>query len=194
MTWQDIPGWYDWPETYREAVVKFPNGSVFVEVGCFLGRSLCHLATLAKEYGKRFKIVGVDTCLGSGVENGHDHHQSALEDGEGTFAGSLHRNIVRCGFADTIDLIVASSVNASQMFHAGSIDFVFLDAAHDCDSVCRDIMAWIPKVRSGGMIGGDDMGIPGEINPVWPGVKQAVDLLLPGWRYSPHDAWLYDVR
>lgn len=195
MTYQDIPGWYDWHETYREVVADMPNNSVLVEVGCYLGRSICGLATLMKEYGKRFKIIGVDTCRGSGVENGHDNHAKAIEEGGGvSFAGSLHSNIVKCGFADDIDLIVASSANAAAMFDNCSLDMVFLDAAHDFDSVGKDIMAWLPKVRSGGLMGGDDIGVPGEVNPVWPGVKKAVDLLLPGWRHSPHDAWLYDVR
>lgn len=193
MTWQDIPGWYDWPETYREAVCRFPNGSVFVEVGCFLGRSLIHLATLAKGYGKHFKIIGVDTCLGSGVENGHDHHADVVENGGGTFAGQLHRNIVQCGFGDQIDLIIAKSRNASEMFEDDSLDFVFLDAAHDYGSVRMDIGAWLQKVKTGGVIAGDDYGIPGE-EPVWPGVRKAVDDLLPQREFRPHDAWWYEVK
>lgn len=194
MTWDDIPGWYDWPELYREAVHRFPNGSTFVEVGCYLGRSLIHLATLAKEANKWFRIIGVDTCRGSGVENGHDNHADVVENGGGSFVGQLHRNIVQCGFANDINLIVGSSLQAAAMFSPYSLDFVFIDAAHDYDSVRSDIAAWLTNIRTGGVIAGDDYGIPGEINPVWPGVKQAVQSMLPSHECRPHDAWWYEVR
>lgn len=194
MTWQDVPGWYDWPETYREAVYRFPNGSTFVEVGCWLGRSLIHLAHLSREVGKRFRIVGVDTCRGSGVENGHDNHAAEVEKGGGSFAGQLHSNIVRCGFADDIQLLVASSEQAARFFPVGSVEFVLLDASHDYQSVMRDITVWSEVVCRGGVLAGDDYGIPGEVNPVWPGVRQAVQHLLPGHECRPHDAWWYEMR
>ena len=202
MTWQDIPGWYDFEATYREAVHRFPNGSTFVEVGCYLGRSLIHLAQLAREANKWFQIIGVDTCRESGVENGHDHHADVVENGGGSFVGQLHRNIVQCGFADDISLIVGSSLQAAAMFSPRSLYFVFIDAAHDYDSVAAhdydsvrsDIAAWLPNVKTGGVIAGDDYGIPNEVNPVWPGVKQAVSHLLPGHECRPHDAWWYEVR
>lgn len=194
MTALDIPGWYDWVETYREAAVRFPNGSRLVEVGCFLGRSICHLAELAKQYEKHFQIIGVDTCRGSGPENGTDHHEEAVKKGGGwSFATQLHQNIIQCGHGDDIDLIVSTSARAANLFPDHSLDFVFLDAAHDYDSVCKDIMSWLPKVKVGGVLAGDDYGIPGE-EPVWPGVRKAVDDLLPQREFRPHDAWWFEVR
>ena len=37
-----------------------------------------------------------------------------------------------------------------------SLDFVYIDGAHDLESVRADIAAWAPKVRPGGFIGGHD--------------------------------------
>lgn len=38
----------------------------------------------------------------------------------------------------------------------GYFDLVYIDAAHDYKSVRRDIDAWWPRVKSGGMLGGHD--------------------------------------
>jgi hypothetical protein len=48
------------------------------------------------------------------------------------------------------------SIPASQKFLDGSMDFIYLDALHDYDSVIVDIAAWFPKVKAGGYFGGDD--------------------------------------
>lgn len=193
MDWEKIPGWYDWPQ-YNEKLVRELSGGVLIEVGTYLGRSLCHLGQLVKESGKPFTVIGVDTCRGSGIENGHDHHAESVREGGGTFAGQLHRNVVKCGLADIVTLIVAESERAASLFAEGTVASVFLDAGHDADSVSRDIRFWLPKVMYGGFIGGDDVGVPGEANPVWPGVREAVSRLLPGWRHYPHDAWYFEKR
>lgn len=192
MTWEEIPGWYDWPDLYTRAVANLPPG-ILVEVGCYLGRSLCHLGTLARASPRKFHVVGVDWCVGSGPENGRDNHAEAVQEGLGSFAGTLHRNVMSCGLQDHVSLLVASSAAAASVFPDRSLSMVFLDARHDYESVRDDIRAWLPKVRHGGWLCGDDVGVPGEPAPVWPGVRQALDAHLPGWRHEPHDAWSYEV-
>ncbi len=49
------------------------------------------------------------------------------------------------------------SVSQAKRVEDGSLDFVFIDADHTEDGVRRDIEAWAPKVRSGGMILGHDL-------------------------------------
>ena len=190
MKFDDIKGWYDWEETYRSIVSRCPGG-ILVEVGTFLGRSLCHLGQMVKESGKPFQVVGVDWCVGSGVENGVDNHVEAVQEGLGSFAGTLHRNVIECGLQDIVSLVVASSEQAARLFCDNSLTMVFLDARHDYASLKRDIEVWLPKVKPGGILGGDDVGVPDESPVVWPDVKKVLDEILPGWKYSPHDAWVY---
>lgn len=191
MNWNDIPGWFQWRSGQEEAVRHFPEGSRIVEVGNYLGRSLCSLADAAQAGGKKFTLIGVDTCRGSGAEGarGKDYHGAAVAEGGGTFAGQLHRNIVACGFAEVISLIVADSDTASAFFADGSLDWVHLDARHDCESVKADIRTWLPKVKTGGWLSGDDYD---EIK--WAGVVRAVRELLPEARPWSDQQWRLEVQ
>ena len=176
MHWQDIPGWFNWRSGQEEAASQFPDGSCFVEVGTYLGRSLCSLAEVAALSGKTFTVVGIDTCRGSGPEGprGKDYHGAAVAQGGGTFAGMLHKNIIDCGYADAVTLIVADSVRAAAFFADRSIDWVHLDGRHDYDGLTADIAAWSPKIKPGGWLSGDDY------DPLkWPDVVRVVQELLP---------------
>ena len=70
--WTDIPGWFQWRDAQQEAVAAFSGDSIFVEVGCYLGRSLCSLAELVCQAGNGITLIGVDTCRGSGPEGQRD--------------------------------------------------------------------------------------------------------------------------
>lgn len=71
-----------------------------------------------------------------------------------------------------VSLIREFSVDAAKAFPDGSLDFVYLDAAHDLRSVINDLAAWVPKVRPGGIVAGHDF-----VKAKWPSlmhVPQAV--------------------
>ena len=49
-----------------------------------------------------------------------------------------------------------TSLEASQEFEDGSLDFVYIDGDHRFDAVMMDIILWAPKVRKGGIVAGHD--------------------------------------
>ena len=53
-------------------------------------------------------------------------------------------------------IIKKYSVEAAKDVPDGSLDFVYIDAAHDYDNVKADINAWASKVRVGGIVALDD--------------------------------------
>jgi predicted O-methyltransferase YrrM len=79
----------------------------------------------------------------------------------------------------------SDSVEASKDFGNGSIDCVFIDASHDYDNVKKDITAYLPKVKSGGILAGHDWS--------WHGVRKAVTELIPNAVPTNEDCWFYRV-
>lgn len=48
------------------------------------------------------------------------------------------------------------SLEAAKMFPDEYFDWIYLDAAHDKESVSNDLKAWLPKLKKGGIMCGDD--------------------------------------
>lgn len=84
-------------------------------------------------------------------------------------------------FGDRVQIIKALTVDAAQMVADSSLDFVFIDADHSESGVRRDVRAWRPKIKAGGMLMGHDAA--------WPGVWQAIDAECPGYWIGPNDVW-----
>ena len=191
MEWHQIQGWFQWRSGQEDAVRHFAEDSYFLEVGNYLGRSLCSLAEVVKQSGKKFTVIGIDTCQGNGPEGPQlkNYHGAAVEQGGGTFAGALHKNIIDCGFADSISLIISDSVTASSFFADNFFDWIHLDARHDYESLKEDIRAWLPKVKSGSWFSGDDYN-----QENWPGVIRAVTEMLPEAEPWSTDQWRWTVK
>lgn len=69
----------------------------------------------------------------------------------------------------------------------GSVSFCLIDGAHDYKSVKDDIAAWLPKMKPGGWLCGDDIAW-GDDMPVF----RAVEEMLPGW-VRRGCAWTYQI-
>jgi len=72
-------------------------------------------------------------------------------------------------FSGRSELLRMYSLEASNLFKDNELDFVFIDADHAYESAKQDITLWYKKVRSGGIIGGDDYatscpGVPKAVN------------------------------
>jgi hypothetical protein len=79
----------------------------------------------------------------------------------------LHRNVVSCGFADIVHLVICDSVSAAALFSDESLQW-----------------AWRPKVSGGGWLSGDDFD-EGQ----WPRVVGAVKDGLPGAQPWSTNQW-----
>ncbi len=74
-------------------------------------------------------------------------------------------------FPNRVRILRMDTVKAADFIDDESLDFVFIDADHSFEGCTRDIDAWEPKVRKGGMVAGHDYH--------WPTVRKAVDAR--GW-------------
>jgi hypothetical protein len=94
----------------------------------------------------------------------------------------IHKNLVDY-FSDNpkVKLLRYPSTIASNLIPDESLDFVFIDAIHLYEHVVSDYNAWLPKIREGGMISGDDY------SDRFPGVVKAVDEI--GGCKVKHQVW-----
>ncbi len=48
------------------------------------------------------------------------------------------------------------SIKAAELFEDNSLDFCYIDGDHSYQAVTDDITAWLPKLKQGGIMAGDD--------------------------------------
>jgi hypothetical protein len=65
-------------------------------------------------------------------------------------------------FGDRVDMIRSISTEVVHLFAPESLSVCYIDGNHDYEYVRKDILAWLPKVKKGGILCGDDV----EPNPV----------------------------
>lgn len=164
--YRTIEGAFDFPDLYQRMIAAAPLDATFVEVGSWLGCSTAFLAIEARNAGKRTRIFAVDTWQGSANEP----DQRKRAEGADLQSAWAH-NVQKSGYP--VNAIRMPSVDAVRQFPDESLDFVFIDAAHDYASIRKDIVAWLPKVKRGGWLGGHDY------RGFWRGVRVAVEELLP---------------
>ena len=74
--------------------------------------------------------------------------------------------------AGTVVVHRARSVNAASEIPDGSLDWVYVDGDHSYEGVREDLVSYLPKLRAGGLLCGDDYVVGGRFDS---GVKKAVD-------------------
>jgi len=158
---------FNYQNVYDKLIGEFDDAN-FVEIGVWKGQSVCYAAVEIINKGKNIHIDAVDTWKGSPEETQLMEDDSIKND-------TLYDEFI-CNIEPVKHIVTPvhmDSVSAASTYQNGSLDFVFIDGAHNYNAIRADIDAWLPKVKPGGYIGGHDYGNnePGEVN----GVKKAVD-------------------
>ena len=143
---------------YKKMVDRFDSGSHFVEVGAFLGRSAVFMAVEIINSGKNIKFDCIDHWQGSEEHNNND--EVNLERLYEDFLENIKP------VEGIINPIRANSIDASKLYKPNSLDFIFIDASHDTDSVKADVTYWMPRLKEDGVIAGDDINNEGVANAV----------------------------
>jgi FkbM family methyltransferase len=86
---------------------------------------------------------------------------------------------------DRTHIIRMDSVKSADMFPDEYFDFIYIDADHSYEGVVKDIVAWWPKIKKGGLFCGDDyipddgdIWLTGQGEPIYAGkfgVRKAVN-------------------
>jgi len=112
-------------------LLRFPKQAKCVEVGTRYG-----------DFAKEIKDKRPDLIL------------SVIDSWQGKFAEA--EMIAKAKLEGYALVVKGFSVSASRQFADGSLDLVYIDAAHDYASVRADTDAWWSKVKGGGVLSGHD--------------------------------------
>ena len=170
--------WFNYPELYKKMVKRFSSGSKFLEVGSWKGMSSAYMAVEIANSQKDIEFYCVDTWEGSIEHEQYGMDTSSLYD---TFLDNMEP--VRKYYKS----IRARSLQAVKQFEDNSLDFIFIDASHEYQDVKEDIIAWLPKVKQGGVIAGHDY-----LNVDFPGVERAVHEVLGDKITTEETCWVYE--
>ena len=151
--YQNIEGWFSYDYLYKNAVANAQDGAVFVEIGSFKGRSSAFLAVEIINSGKNIRLDLIDTWQGS-TEHQKGGECEVPEVVEGTLYDTFLKNMEPA--KGHFNAIRMSSQEAAALYPDNSIDFIMIDGEHSVEAVAADIRAYLPKMKKGGVMTGDD--------------------------------------
>ncbi len=135
---------------YRALYANIPLYGKTAELGSFQGRSICSVADIIRE--RHLLAYCVDTFKGTGGSESHFYEKYKDVD----ILGEFKKNTEGFGFTeDSLVTFVGTTDEAAGQL-PNDYEFVFIDADHTYDAVKNDIKNWLPKVRKGGILAGDD--------------------------------------
>ena len=154
----------DHRKLWLEALVKDNNFTAGAELGVHEGVTYRHLLASCPE----LTLYGVDMWTHKPIFN--EWYNQLKQD----FKGNPRSIILK-----------ESTFTAHKHIDDGTLDFVFIDADHQYNSVKRDITNWLPKIKPNGYICGHD------INQIW--VQQAVKETIEEYETGPDLIWFKQV-
>jgi predicted O-methyltransferase YrrM len=137
---------------------------ILVEVGVARGG---HARHLLNNFDKFKLLYGIDPH-----STGYDDSDSFSKKSQEEF-NYLHVWVNQYCSDKRFKLIRSTSEYVAPSFEDESIDAIYIDGDHTYNGCKKDIEQWLPKVKKGGLIAGDDF------SRYFPGTVKAVQELVP---------------
>jgi hypothetical protein len=161
-SYQEIFGHFDFQPVYDFIADNLNNQDIFVEVGSAWGKSAVYMMEKFFNQNKKVNFYCVDI-----FSQGEEVDEIQFPFGNGKeYRSRMNNETLYYDFIYNINNSIAkdfkpipiktdSSMGAN-IFENLSCQAVFLDAAHDYDSVKKDLESWWPKIKFGGILAGHD--------------------------------------
>lgn len=177
--------WFTFPMLYTYFVNRLTDGGSMIEIGSYKGQSTVYMAVEIVNSNKNINFYAIDTWEGSAenIDKSSPHFNININELYFTYLKNI------ASVSKYIRSIKSNSIEASKSFDNESVDIVFIDACHEYSCVHEDILAWLPKVKKGGILAGHDY------NHGWPGVNVAVNEILGVANIKTQEyCWIYEVK
>jgi len=150
--YQHIDGWFSYEYIYKDVVAQAKDGSLFVEIGSFKGRSTAFMCVEIANSGKDIKFECIDP-----LELISHYAESAIDQPE-VFTDynvvKFHERLMPVKEYYTLQQLTSNE--AVNLYKDGSIDFLLIDGDHSFEAVKNDVNIFIPKMKADGLIACDD--------------------------------------
>jgi len=160
--YQELYGHFDFESTYDIISDKLNSEDIFVEVGSAWGKSALYMMEKLYEQNKSIDFYCIDIFTQA---EDIDHIQFPFGNGK-EYRTKFKNETLYYDFIYNISNSYAKKFKpipiktysdlAANLFEDNSCKAVFLDAAHDYESVSKDLEAWWPKIKNGGILSGHD--------------------------------------
>lgn len=174
----------------RQAKACGPNATI-VQVGVWHGKSS---RAISDNMCAGSKLIDVDSFNGSSGEP--DQHATAKErEGDHCFQWYFDNQYEQILRGEVIPMRMLSHNAAHSLAHRGiKADMIFIDGDHSAEGIQRDVEAWLPLLKEGGLLCGHDYYRENE-GPWWVHVRQYVEEKFPQvekaatsiWHVRPHE-------
>jgi len=123
------------------------------EVGVYDGNTtIGYIDTIGKHNGKLYAIDWFKGNITSEDEGIHAYNPKRENEIYSLFVS----NIKKTGYFENMEILKGVSWEVAKSIPDESLDLCFIDGDHRYESVLKDIIAYLPKIKSGGIICGHD--------------------------------------
>ncbi len=166
--------------TYRSTIARVPsrdelpvvlNARGLVGRGAEIGVRDGRYSDRLLERWKGSLLISIDPWQSADPDAYVDRSNVSQEEFEHLYL-ETRRRLARHGARSEIWRM--TSLEAAPLVPDGTLDFAYVDARHDYESVLEDLEAWFPKVKPGGILAGHDY-VDIDFGRTDFGVKSAVD-------------------
>jgi hypothetical protein len=179
---KEMSGYFTFPDFYEWVA------------GQMIGKSAPHLVEVGVCHGQSAAFLGVELANRNVTDARIDLVDRFHDEPSESILRRLKEKNPSVGWV----AMPGNSWDVANLYRDDSLDFVFIDADHSYEAVSRDIDAWKPKVKRGGILAGHDyipwtnptFGVIKAVNErferfeVWPGVTWGGDAQMQG-NYFP---------
>jgi len=157
--YQNIPGWFSYEYIYKDMIEQATDNSLFVEIGSYKGKSAAYMTVEIANSGKDIKFECIDP-----MELMGDYLLIPQAEKDGYSSDDFHKRLE--SVKEYYHLNQMTSSKAVELYKDSSIDFIMIDGDHRYQGVKEDVLNFLPKMRPGGLMTGDDAFVPEIIQAV----------------------------